>query len=447
MNKWLVLFCAFLVFVFACKDDASKIDDLAAECNADNKEACKELADIALHNQNSIVCETAVQKLTNMSELAKIVLGSPSLGEAAMSQMASLDSMSKTDIFDKDWRVSLVFKFITAFDSVPAEHRERLKRKILPAIQILSYPTVSSAVGDIVSIKTEWWSSDQPYLRVRSEKVKGEVFTCSIYVRKLSDPLTQTWHTNFPDEVSSYTDFIEADIKVSDLLKQPFAMVKDQSVLTDIARNNLDPYIRETASENLVDKAVLAEIVFNDDNGNVRKAAVENVNFSNQEQLQDVLKNDVYNEVRIAAIKKLTNRELLSDIAEQDENVFVREAAVEKLTDRVLLANIAKNDKEYSVRMAAVANSNLTDQSLLTSIARKDDDSRIRQAAAEKLIDQRVAQAVFEDIAKNDEDWIIRRKAVNSLTNQTILTDIAKNDKDPNVCYAAEGRLKELQKK
>jgi hypothetical protein len=72
MNRWLILFCAFLVFVFACRDDASKIDELATECDTGNTEACKELTDIATKSDDKLVRGMAVKKLGDLSLLATI---------------------------------------------------------------------------------------------------------------------------------------------------------------------------------------------------------------------------------------------------------------------------------------------------------------------------------------------------------------------------------------
>jgi len=102
------------------------------------------------------------------------------------------------------------------------------------------------------------------------------------------------------------------------------------------------------------------------------------------------------------------------------------------------LADIAKNRKLLlDVRKAAIER--LTDQSVLTDIAIAENDkfSLVREFAVEKLQDQ----TVLIDIAKNDESSWIRETAVGMLQDQAVLTGIAKDDKDIVVRMTAVGRL------
>jgi len=441
MNKWLILFCAFLVFVSACGDKTRKIEELAAKCSKGDSEACKELADIAkndkewsvriaavekltdqkligdiakndesysvrseavkkltdqklladiaINDEDSSAREEAVYRLTDQSVLAKIALEDSFLGNIALKKLADQTLTDKTAA--EDWRVRLILKFISAFDSVPTEHRERLMMEVLPAIRVLSNQAVVSAVGDIVSIKTEWDSRSQYYTRGEME---GEIFNCSIKVQKLDEPLSYTWYTSFP-EITTSLGFCSAIVNPADLLKKPFDKLTDQSVLAEIAKNGKNSNVRMAAAENLIDQT-FAQSVF-------------------------------------------------AYIAKNDESYSVRSAAVQKLTDQKLLGDIAKNDESYSIRSEAVKK--LTDQALLAEVAKNASDSRVRIAAAEKLINQTIAQSVFADIARNDNDGLARTCMVMRLTDQALLAEIAKNDKDEDVRNEAERRLKELQGK
>jgi len=87
------------------------------------------------------------------------------------------------------------------------------------------------------------------------------------------------------------------------------------------------------------------------------------------------------------------------------------------------------------VRKTAV--NKLTDQSILADIAKNDTDSDVRKTAVNKLTDQ----SILADIAKNDTDSDVRKTAVYQLTDQSILADIAKNASDSDVRKTAVYQL------
>ena len=86
----------------------------------------------------------------------------------------------------------------------------------------------------------------------------------------------------------------------------------------------------------------------------------------------------------------------------------------------------------------------LTDQSVLTSLAKSNTNSYIRMAAAEKLTDQNVAQEVYADVAKNYSSRTSSacESAVQKTTDQNLLADIAKDTTvDKWVCLKASEKL------
>jgi len=530
MNKWLILFCAFIVFISACGDKTREIEELAAKCRKGDSEACKELADIAKNakwlndrvvaveklsdqkiladiakydeartvrlsaiekltdqiilayiaknDKEEFVRQSAIQnpnltdqklladiaendkdggvrgaaleklsdqkilmyfvqdkenpdrwwaikKLTDQTMLAKIALEDSFDGDIAFRKLRDQAQIEKTGEVNKDRLVRLIYKFISAFDSVPTEHRERLMKELFPAIRVFIYPSVVSAVGDIVSIRTEYTSTSRYYIGIGASggQMKGELFGSTIKVQKLTEPLSCTWCTDFPSGASSLY-FLPAEVNANDLVRELFEKITDQALLTDIAKNDKNTGIRIAATEKLVDHTV-AQAIF-----------------------ADIARNNEYSKVREADIEKLTDQKLLANIAKSFVDYKVCEAAVKNpnLTDQALLADIAKNETTYiGVREAAVHK--LTDLTMLTEIAKNGKVSEIRIYAADRLIDQTVAQAVFADIAKNNKDWEVREAAVRRLTSQALLADIARNDKEDSVRETAEKRLKELKGK
>jgi len=174
--------------------------------------------------------------------------------------------------------------------------------------------------------------------------------------------------------------------------------------LAKIAGSNGFDLMRRDAVECITDQAVLAKLVMDD---------------------------SVY--VRDAAMKKLTDQVLLAKIANSEgkNRIYdIRVEAVIKLTDQALLADVAKKTKVWKVRKEAVKK--LTDQSLLSEIAMNDKDMQFYALLNPNLPDQ-----VREEIAKNHESEYRRKTAVETLSNKTILTEIAKNDKSYIVRLAA----------
>jgi hypothetical protein len=71
----------------------------------------------------------------------------------------------------------------------------------------------------------------------------------------------------------------------------------------------------------------------------------------------------------------------------------------------------------------------LTDQNILADFAKNDKEIGIRLEAVRKLIDQNL----LVDFAKNDKDEDIQKTAIRKIYDQSILTYIAKNDKVEDV--------------
>jgi len=128
-----------------------------------------------------------------------------------------------------------------------------------------------------------------------------------------------------------------------------------------------------------------------------------------------------------------------------------RRAFVETLTGQAIPAKSAKaaidssgragkTPVDSSARVAAVER--LTDQARLAEIAKTDKDSDVSRAAAEKLTDQ----ALLNKIAKSDESVLVRMAAVGRITDQAVLAEIAETDSDQFVRSAAKKRLDEIKK-
>jgi hypothetical protein len=114
---------------------------------------------------------------------------------------------------------------------------------------------------------------------------------------------------------------------------------------------------------------------------------------------------------------------------------FARKCANGKQSACDKLATIAKTSSFAPMRYRAVEK--ITDQSLLADIARADSDPGVRQAAIAKLTDQ----AALAEMAKTAVDPAVRLAVVDKITDQALLAAIEGADSDPGVRRAAFRRL------
>jgi hypothetical protein len=224
-------------------------------------------------------------------------------------------------------------------------------------------------------------------------------------------------------------DLFKPKWKHSDREKRERAVeeLTDQTLLTEIAKNDEDARVRTAAvnNPNLTDQILLAEIVKDSVGSDVREAAVEKL--ADQSLLAGIAKNDEDARVRRAAVNnpRLSDQTLLAEIARTSAAGDVRQAAVERLTDQTLLCKIAEDDKDGRVRAAAVKNSNLTDQILFARIAKYGRDGDLRKAAVERLASQE--QQLLADVAMTDPYEGAAKAALAAIVDQALVADVAVN--------------------
>lgn len=223
--------------------------------------------------------------------------------------------------------------------------------------------------------------------------------------------------------------------------------VKDDGILAKVAISDRDADVRVAAIRRLADQALLAKLAAEATDGYIGVNAV--MGLRNQVGLANIALHGNDQNTRCEAIKKLTDQIALAKIAAEAEGngwYAVRQAALGKVTDQTVLAKAAFNDKEDAwIRCVAVRN--LTDQELLTKLALGDKNIEIRRAAVnDRLTDQallaKIAIAEIADGTSDSFDWINerltgedgeerldmgspRRKAVQRVTNQSLLVKLA----------------------
>jgi len=114
-------------------------------------------------------------------------------------------------------------------------------------------------------------------------------------------------------------------------------------------------------------------------------------------------------------------------ITDQKQLLKIAEKSTEeeKLAYQILVASNYKNIEGNAFAILHEAVQSLTNQNLIADVAKNNKYAGIRSAALKKL----TLQNVLIDIAKNDKDIDVRRNAIGFVTDQSVLADIAKNDK------------------
>ena len=163
-------------------------------------------------------------------------------------------------------------------------------------------------------------------------------------------------------------------------------------------------------------------------NWTIRQVALGNIDGDvDQALLEEIAKKDRDPVIRANATARLRNQTLLASLAVKDPVERVREEATKKLTDPQLLLRILTTDPSFSVRLDAAGNPNLTDQAALADAAtsdRSDSIGLVRRKALERLTDQILIAA----IAQSDTDEWLRKAAVERLSDQILLGQIAQSD-------------------
>jgi hypothetical protein len=125
--------------------------------------------------------------------------------------------------------------------------------------------------------------------------------------------------------------------------------------------------------------------------------------------------------IALGALEKETDQTKLAEIAKNAPLSDIRGLAVCKLTSYSALVEAERNDRDHMVRKAAQHTrqelvNKITDQTILSEIAKTDIDAAIRKAAVQKLTNQ----SVLEEIAMHEEYPFVRAGAIVKLTNQSL---------------------------
>lgn len=224
--------------------------------------------------------------------------------------------------------------------------------------------------------------------------------------------------------------------------------IKDQNRLATIVEKDPSPIVRRSAISSLKNIELLKQICLKDVDDHVRENAVRQLNYSCQDVLAIVAIEDPNWMVRHAAIWKMKadgeNDEIFHQIGIADDNEEVRKAAMERLTDEELIHEIIMNDSTDKVKLSGILKITSNKQ-ILADIALNCTTSKIRELAISKIDNQNLLKSIAIDYP---DRWV-REQAVNNIVANgdglEVLTNIAMNDTDENVRYTAVKKIKNNQ--
>jgi hypothetical protein len=316
-----VVACVLLMQATGCKP---KLDSADASQDA--------LATIALSNTNMPVRQAALQKLTNQTALARVVM------------------------------------------------EERLYGLII-------WPALDKITDQAILAKIALEDQSHFLRRAAARKITDQTVLGKVAVK--DDEYSVLWAamnnlTNQSILAKVATDAKSETIRKAAAAKIQVANLTDLACLAKLAEGE-NPHIRWACALKITNQSVLAKIAGEDTDGRVNRAALNRITDQTLLAKLAIVATIGDEAMRICefAAWRLTNTVLLAQVAVEARNSQARRAAVAKITDETILVRVALNDVSAKVGVDAVAK--LTNETLLAKVIAEAQDSHVRQAAAEKI--------------------------------------------------------------
>lgn len=228
------------------------------------------------------------------------------------------------------------------------------------------------------------------------------------------------------------------------------AYLLSQSALEEMALHNYNSKIRYCAIGKLINNEVIKEVSINDNVQANRSLALKKLNCQEaykengvpQEIFFEIVNNAQSETLSILALELITSEDLLADIAKKSLNSNIASLAAKRVTNHVLLEDIIRNSHSDIAQVEAalrIPNKNLA-ASTLANIAKG--GSVLGKYHAIKHLEN---QPLLEEIAQYDDLSIVRSWAIVKLTNQEVLGEIAKKEKDKTISCLALTLMSEGQ--
>ena len=216
-------------------------------------------------------------------------------------------------------------------------------------------------------------------------------------------------------------------------------LLTDEAVLLDLARNDPDEGVQLTCVDCMKDPASLKIVASNHRSAKARVRAIRRIRDKAFLHLLALHEDD--KEAGEAAVNGFSDDiALCIDVINRADNPDIRARAVyapdPAAWDKDLLYRLAKEHPVPAVRSAAASRLR-NDPAFMEQIAREDPDGGVRKKAAELIADP----ATLVKIGLEDPDGSVRAKAAEQLTDQTALAKIGLTDPDPRPVRIAVGNL------
>lgn len=438
-----ILFIVYIISMLGC---SANLHELSRECQYGNKRACRKLNAVAKrkYKKGQIYAHEAVDYLTDQAVLAEI----------AKTNKGSWIRKEATEKINNQ----IVLSEIVRTDDDPSVRFVATKK-------ITDSKTLAEIANSDDDINVRFVAAEKINdLAVITEIAKTRNYDYGDF-HKDKNPVRKELQTR----IEAITHLTDQDVLAEIIRTDSYFLIHlavvenltDQAVLAEIANGHIhyDDDVQIKAIEKLNIESVLVDIAKTEYSligrtSKVREAAIKKLssemretispwldpdstkNISDSTLLAEIIENAGNTDVRIAAVNNLTDQVLLSEIAKSEWDDDVRKAAVEKITDQILLAEIAEKDKSLDVRLTAAGR--IDNQAVLAEIATKPFlSSEFLRAAIDKLTNQ----AVLAEIVMTNDDPGVRKSAIDRVTDQSTLVTIAKTCRYGDVRNIATKKL------
>ena len=191
----------------------------------------------------------------------------------------------------------------------------------------------------------------------------------------------------------------------------------------------------------LKDEDALFDIAKNAEHPINRVDAIQNHHLKDESKLLELINGNYGYDVRIAAVRRIRSDETLIDLLKNHNDWHVRYAALDsiKKIDETILNDVALNDEDYVVRRKAAEH--VKNQDVLVYISRNDEDALVRANALEKIRNMDII--VFQ--AKNDPNWRVRKAAIELIDDIDVLEQLLENEKDMFIQEFIEEKIEKFK--
>jgi len=309
------------------------------------------LAEIAKTDKECAVCQVAVKRLTDQALLAEIVKTNKKseVREAAVEKISDQALLAEIARTDRDMYVCVkALQRMTdqaLIIEIAKKYRaEELQEKVVSLVSdksLLSSIALGSMSGR-ARLAAADKLADQAAAQAAYADIAKNVFGGDFDVRPAAtDKITDRAILNDLAKTAS-----DIEVRWRALLK-----LNDQEAFALAIKNDKDARLRLAILEKLREQTALADVAKNDTswlNRGVAASLLKDQALAQAVFLELATKSDIWH-IRRDAAKKLTDKSVLAEITKNDNNQEVRHAAVSRLSELAPLADVDQGQARINV--------------------------------------------------------------------------------------------------